>query len=1031
MREPGFMTDQASATDEQLLQGYARLGDEEALSLLVSRHWATAHRLAYRILGEPESAEDAAQDAFVRLMRGAARFEAGRPFGPWFRTLVLNAARNARASRSARRRHESRARGAAIEPVSPEARALAAEAGEHLASLPFDVRVPLVLHFYEGCSYGEVASATGCPRSTAQSRIEKGLERLRASLAGAGCVLAPAQVGRLLAPGPVPAAAAPVVAALAERARRASRIRALGLAGAPLALIALAVVATPLGTALATALATALTTAPTAALSTASTTARATAPLSKAGAPAPTGSRADPGPSPDGFASTPSPADPAAPPRSGRGTPGGLLVTVLGRDGAPVEDARVWASLPGDGRGATARYPERALADDVLLRATTDREGHASLEGAGKRVVVHARRGPDERSSAPLTLPAAGELELRLRSPEEHAPGRGAIVFRLLTPAGPLANARVDGSIFIFFPAASGLAPGENGAPNARLELATDADGRCALQDAWPGEYHVSFEAPGWRSRRVDLRLDSPVVLPVEVPLEASVTIVGRVLGPGRGAAVSVAALRDGTVAGSARLDPDGHYAISGLTPAGYRVRASADGFARVEADVAGAGDAPLIAAPDLVLGLGSRVTGRAVTGSGLPVPGALVLVARSPGDVLASARSLADGSFVVSGLPARTPLDLSLTAAPAKTPALSRTIELPDSGELALGDLGLPVTRARLTGHVFGPDGQPTVAGRVSLHGSEASRDALTDGEGAFVLDGIEPDRYELTATQGELVLVPETCALEGESRVERTLTLVRGATVEGTIRPAPAAGALVVVACRVVADDAHSLGSSAIDAAGHYAIAGLPPGHYRLLLRGTDQQAELDLGAAEHATLDFAGPGEATGKLGVRVIGDPGEAVLTATLYRGSLLATPIPDETLGSIYLTGGAGVFDRVPPGPLGVVVSLGKVTIFREGLVVQAGATLPVTLTLPAGATGSIEGRVEPGAKGVRPGVVALGDGVRALATIKDDGTFSLEGIPAGEYQVVAARGGSSFAGAVRVTVEGGRVSGPVVLAPAR
>jgi hypothetical protein len=36
------------------------------------------------------AAEDVAQDAFVALARGASSFERGRPFGPWFRTLVLN-----------------------------------------------------------------------------------------------------------------------------------------------------------------------------------------------------------------------------------------------------------------------------------------------------------------------------------------------------------------------------------------------------------------------------------------------------------------------------------------------------------------------------------------------------------------------------------------------------------------------------------------------------------------------------------------------------------------------------------------------------------------------------------------------------------------------------------------------------------------------------------------------------------------------------------------------------------------------------
>src|SRR5580658_2613974 len=81
-------------TDEELVKAYAGTGAPEALEALVARHWPEAYRLALRSLGDPGSAEDAAQDALVNVVRNARKFEEGRPFLPWFRALVLNAVRN-------------------------------------------------------------------------------------------------------------------------------------------------------------------------------------------------------------------------------------------------------------------------------------------------------------------------------------------------------------------------------------------------------------------------------------------------------------------------------------------------------------------------------------------------------------------------------------------------------------------------------------------------------------------------------------------------------------------------------------------------------------------------------------------------------------------------------------------------------------------------------------------------------------------------------------------------------------------------
>jgi RNA polymerase sigma-70 factor (ECF subfamily) len=93
-------------TDAGLIERFAR-GDEAAFARLVEAHWASGWRLARRVAGDDATAEDAVQEAFVRVARGAARFEAGRAFAPWFRAIVVHAAIGEVRARSRRAAREA------------------------------------------------------------------------------------------------------------------------------------------------------------------------------------------------------------------------------------------------------------------------------------------------------------------------------------------------------------------------------------------------------------------------------------------------------------------------------------------------------------------------------------------------------------------------------------------------------------------------------------------------------------------------------------------------------------------------------------------------------------------------------------------------------------------------------------------------------------------------------------------------------------------------------------------------------------
>src|SRR5581483_5233804 len=232
----------ARSSDEALVLAYAREGDRGALERLVERHFAAAYRLAVKVLGDPGAAEDAAEEAFVNLIRGARRFQEGRAFAPWFTTFVLNAVRNASRSRARRERHE---RAAATRRPSPAGSGLSALDSacveEHVQRLPLDVRVPIVLHYCEGHSHEAIAELTGCPKGTAASRIRRGLEQLRESLAGAGfgAIMVGSLTELLERPGDVgPLPARPSAAALEALAAKTTTaallvaLFALSIAGA-------------------------------------------------------------------------------------------------------------------------------------------------------------------------------------------------------------------------------------------------------------------------------------------------------------------------------------------------------------------------------------------------------------------------------------------------------------------------------------------------------------------------------------------------------------------------------------------------------------------------------------------------------------------------------------------------------------------------------------------------------------------------------------------------------------------------------
>jgi RNA polymerase sigma factor (sigma-70 family) len=178
--------------DEEAVVALAAGGDRSAFARLMEHYQSACYGLAWRLLGDPDQAADATQDAFIHAY-DALRSYRGGIFRSWLMRITANASYDI--LRRAQRRpttalpepEEGKAELADIGAVNPFEEAQKSELYRFLEQalrvLPEDQRVAVVLCDVYGMDYGEVASMTDSPIGTVKSRIHRGRLRLREILA--------------------------------------------------------------------------------------------------------------------------------------------------------------------------------------------------------------------------------------------------------------------------------------------------------------------------------------------------------------------------------------------------------------------------------------------------------------------------------------------------------------------------------------------------------------------------------------------------------------------------------------------------------------------------------------------------------------------------------------------------------------------------------------------------------------------------------------------------------------------------------
>jgi RNA polymerase sigma-70 factor (ECF subfamily) len=171
------------ASEGTLLERH-RMGDREAFAALVAEYRAPVYGYLTRCGVEAGDRDDLFQDAFLRIHRAAARYDAGRSLHAWVFTIVANVVRNHFRRRRVRQLADGGAPPGEVPDPAPdgvrrtEARQAARWLEEQIRRLPVGQRQVLLLACVESLPLAEVARALEVPLNTVKTRLRRARLRL-------------------------------------------------------------------------------------------------------------------------------------------------------------------------------------------------------------------------------------------------------------------------------------------------------------------------------------------------------------------------------------------------------------------------------------------------------------------------------------------------------------------------------------------------------------------------------------------------------------------------------------------------------------------------------------------------------------------------------------------------------------------------------------------------------------------------------------------------------------------------------------
>ncbi|MBI5118542.1 sigma-70 family RNA polymerase sigma factor [Candidatus Poribacteria bacterium] len=180
------------ATDNELINRFLA-GDRAAFDELVVAHERGVFSVAYRTVGNAETAEEIAQETFVRAFKGLAGFRHKASFSTWLYRITMNLCYN-----ELKHRHQT----VELDPETANEADDSPHPGERMAeqerrawlerqiqTLPFKQRSVLTLRIFQSMPFKEIARVVGCSAISAKVNYRHAMLKLKATAAQSGEVL--------------------------------------------------------------------------------------------------------------------------------------------------------------------------------------------------------------------------------------------------------------------------------------------------------------------------------------------------------------------------------------------------------------------------------------------------------------------------------------------------------------------------------------------------------------------------------------------------------------------------------------------------------------------------------------------------------------------------------------------------------------------------------------------------------------------------------------------------------------------------
>ena len=169
-------------------------GDAEAFNELVQRHHARIYGLAYRMLGNPDDASDATQEAFLEAYKSIQSFQFQSKFLTWLYRVGINVCQQYKRKADSRERtlttyaqdfHEREGRDANEHPDRVLLKTERDQLVQHaIDQLPSKQRMVITLFYMQQMKYREIAELLDCSEGTVASRLNTAVKNLKSKFEG-------------------------------------------------------------------------------------------------------------------------------------------------------------------------------------------------------------------------------------------------------------------------------------------------------------------------------------------------------------------------------------------------------------------------------------------------------------------------------------------------------------------------------------------------------------------------------------------------------------------------------------------------------------------------------------------------------------------------------------------------------------------------------------------------------------------------------------------------------------------------------